>query len=102
MDIKEVEKEYCSRCPSYKYGCGFITRGLQDKCVQLSGCGFITRGLQDKCVQLSDYVDGYERGYHQAEKDTIEKAAEWMENNLEGVVGGSIYIEDFLKAMNDE
>ena len=85
MDIKEVEKEYCSRCPSYKYGCGFITRGLQDK-----------------CVQLSDYVDGYERGYHQAEKDTIEKAAEWMENNLEGVVGGSIYIEDFLKAMNDE
>ena len=56
MDIKEVEKEYCSRCPSYKYGCGFITRELQDK-----------------CVQLSDYVDGYEKGYEQAKKDIIGK-----------------------------
>ena len=54
MDIKEVEKEYCSRCPSYKYGCGFITRGLQDK-----------------CAQLSDYVDGYEKGYEQEKKDII-------------------------------
>lgn len=56
MDIKEVEKEYCSRCPSYKYGCGFITRGLQDK-----------------CSQLSDYTDGYERGYEQAKKGIIGK-----------------------------
>ena len=44
----------------------------------------------------------YQEGYHQAEKDTIEKAAKWLKNNLEGVVGGSIYIEDFLKAMKDE
>ena len=46
MNTEEVEKEYCSRCPSYKYGCGFITRGLQDK-----------------CSQLYDYTDGYERYY---------------------------------------
>ena len=57
MDIKEVEKEYCSRCPSYKYGCGFITRGLQDK-----------------CSQLSDYVEGYERGYEQAKKEMVAEA----------------------------
>ena len=25
----------------------------------------------------------------------IEKACSWLENNLQGVVGGSIYIEDF-------
>lgn len=29
----------------------------------------------------------------------IEKACAWLENNLQGVVGGSIYIEDFKKAM---
>ena len=54
MNTEEVEKEYCSRCPSYKYRCGFITRGLQDK-----------------CSQLSDYTDGYERGHEQAKKDII-------------------------------
>lgn len=25
----------------------------------------------------------------------IEKAVKWLENNLQGIVGGSIYIEDF-------
>ena len=29
----------------------------------------------------------------------IEKACEWLKNNLQGVVGGSIYINDFKKAM---
>jgi hypothetical protein len=29
----------------------------------------------------------------------IEKACEWLENNLQGIVGGSIYIEDFRKHM---
>lgn len=29
----------------------------------------------------------------------IEKACSWLENNLQEVVGGSIYIEDFRKAM---
>lgn len=47
-------------------------------------------------------IRGYKEGYSQAEKDTIEKVAKWLKNNLEGVVGGSIYIEDFLKAMKDE
>lgn len=32
----------------------------------------------------------------------IEKACEWLENNLQGIVGGSIYIEDFRKYMKRE
>ena len=32
----------------------------------------------------------------------IEKACEWLENNLQGIVGGSIYIEDFKKYMEGE
>lgn len=29
----------------------------------------------------------------------IEKACSWLKNNLQGIVGGSIYIEDFRKYM---
>ena len=32
----------------------------------------------------------------------IEKTCEWLENNLQGIVGGSIYIEDFRKYMEGE
>ena len=32
----------------------------------------------------------------------IEKASEWLENNLQGIVGGSIYIEDFRRYMGGE
>ena len=32
----------------------------------------------------------------------IEKACSWLENNLQGVVGGSIYIEDFRKYMEEK
>ena len=32
----------------------------------------------------------------------IEKACAWLENNLQGIVGGSIYIEDFIKYMKGE
>ena len=32
----------------------------------------------------------------------IEKACEWLENNLQGIVMGSIYIEDFRKYMNGD
>lgn len=32
----------------------------------------------------------------------IEKACEWLENNLQGIVGGSIYIEDFKNYMKGE
>lgn len=32
----------------------------------------------------------------------IEKACAWLENNLQGIVGGSIYIEDFRKYMKVE
>ena len=32
----------------------------------------------------------------------IEKACSWLENNLQGIVGGSIYIEDFRAYMKGE
>ena len=32
----------------------------------------------------------------------IEKACSWLENDLQGIVGGSIYIEDFRKYMERE
>ena len=32
----------------------------------------------------------------------VEKACSWLENNLQGIVGGSIYIEDFRKYMEGE
>jgi hypothetical protein len=32
----------------------------------------------------------------------IKKACEWLENNLQGIVGGSIYIEDFRAYMKGE
>ena len=32
----------------------------------------------------------------------IEKAKSWLENNLQGIVGGSIYIEDFRNYMKGE
>ena len=32
----------------------------------------------------------------------IEKACSWLKNNLQGVVGGSIYIEDFRNYMEGE
>lgn len=32
----------------------------------------------------------------------IEKACEWLKNNLQGIVGGSIYIDDFKNYMKGE
>lgn len=32
----------------------------------------------------------------------IKKACEWLENNLQGVIGGSIYTEDFRNYMEGE
>lgn len=31
----------------------------------------------------------------------IEKACEWLKKNLQGIVGGSTYIEDFRKYMKE-
>ncbi len=42
--MTKIEEQYCNRCP------------------QRNDCGFITRGLQRKCTQLSDVMDGYESG----------------------------------------
>ena len=34
-------------------------------------------------------------------KETINKACEWLKKHLEGVCCGSIYIDDFRKAMEE-
>ena len=61
-------------------------------------CDSVSEYNSVRCSQQAYFIEGYLK----AEKDTIEKAAKWLKNNLEGVVGGSIYIDDFLKAMRDE
>ena len=32
----------------------------------------------------------------------VKKVCAWLENNLQGIVGGSIYIEDFRRYMEGE
>ena len=50
--------------------------------------------------KLSGHIDKDSVEY--IRKDAfIEKACSWLENNLQGVVGGSIYIEDFRKYMKE-
>ena len=50
--------------------------------------------------KLSGHIDKDSVEY--IRKDAfIEKACSWLENNLQGVVGGSIYIEDFRKYMEE-
>lgn len=47
---------------------------LCEKC-QIHGCGYIDRGLEDKC----EWVRVYEEGY----ADAVEKAVEWVCKNVE-------------------
>ena len=56
--------------------------------------------LYDEWV-IRDLTDSIKIEYTRT--DTfIEKACEWLENNLQGSVGGSIYIEDFRNYMKGE
>jgi len=51
--------------------------------------------------KLSGHIDKNSVEY--IRKDAfIEKACEWLKNNLQGIVGGSIYIEDFRKHIKGE
>lgn len=51
--------------------------------------------------KLSGHIDKDSVEY--IRKDAfIEKACSWLENNLQGIVGGSIYMEDFRKNMKGE
>lgn len=50
--------------------------------------------------KLSGHIDKDSVEY--IRKDAfIEKACSWLKNNLQGVVGGSIYIEGFRKYMEE-
>ena len=57
-------------------------------------------GTEENCPWLTP--DQARKAVEIAREEMIEKAVKWLKNNLEGVVGGSIYIEDFLKAIKDE
>lgn len=50
------------------------------------------KGLYHTC-----FVDGYKEGYEQAEKDTVERAWQWMTS-----AKGEHTFEDFRKAMEEE
>lgn len=48
------------------------------QCSQVNECGFTIRGLQYKCPQIQTLEDGYDLGY----KEAVNKACEWLEENL--------------------
>jgi hypothetical protein len=51
--------------------------------------------------KLSGHIDKDSVEY--IRKDAfIEKAYSWLENNLQGIVGGGIYMEDFRNYMEGE
>lgn len=45
------------------------------------------------------FIWGYEEGYDQAEKDTIERAVEWLNHNAASYTGLSVM---FRKAMEED
>lgn len=51
------------------------------RCSRYAGCGFISRNLQTKCDILQTFEEGYERGY----EDAINKACEWLNENMNDV-----------------
>ena len=51
--------------------------------------------------KLSGHIDKGSVEYTRTDA-FIEKACEWLKNNLQGIVGGSIYMEDFRKYMEKE
>ena len=56
-------------------------------------CGYIIRGLQDKCPTIQDLTEGWEQGY----EDAVEKACEWLSEQM----GEIKFIEDFKKHMTE-
>ena len=56
--------------------------------------------LYDEWV-IRDLTDNIKIEYTRTDA-FIHKACAWLENNLQGIVGGSIYIEDFKKYMKGE
>ena len=65
--------------------------------------GDIVCGYQYEFAQGIEDEGGIENFVEYVPADAfIEKACKWLENNLQGIVGGSIYIEDFRKYMKGE
>ena len=57
--------------------------------------------LEDNVTWCRDKI--FEKDIEYTRKDAfIDKACSWLENNLQGIVGGSIYMEDFRKYMEGE
>ena len=59
-----------------------------------------TQIIYDEWV-INDYTDNIKIEYTRTDA-FIAKACEWLKNNLQGVAGGSIYIEDFRNHMKGE
>lgn len=51
--------------------------------------------------KLSGHIDKDSVEYTRTDA-FIDKTCAWLKNNLQGIVGGSIYIEDFRKYMKGE
>ena len=56
--MNKEEKSFCETCPKH------------------NNCGYVTRGMEDRCVDLAAFSDGY--------NVAIRKTIEWMEFNING------------------
>lgn len=54
-----------------------------------------------ECVVLSDAEKCYIQGYKDAQKETIDKVCEWLNNNLRSYIGAHYYFLDQDKLNND-
>lgn len=57
--------------------------------------------LEDNVTWCKDKIFKNDIEYIRADA-FIEKACAWLENNLQGIVGGGIYMEDFRNYMEEE
>ena len=61
MTYEERQQAICKEC------------GIHDE-----RCAYFIRNMQDDCPKITSRMVGWELGY----KDAIDKACEWLENNL--------------------
>ena len=50
-------------------------------------------------IRLNANRVGYQQGYEQAEKDTIERAAKWIMDNVRLLITDAEFLEQFHKEM---
>lgn len=70
--MTKEEKDYCEICAIH------------------DSCGYVSRGLQDKCEKMQIFADGMQAG--------IDKATLWLCNNA--TIPDDVYVQ-FDEAMNE-